>query len=54
MNRIKEYIKDKYGLSNYQVAQLAFVFKTASSELSKILIIGIIFHNSNCPEPNVI
>ncbi len=44
MNRIKEYIKDKYGLSNYQVAQLAFVFKTASSELSKILIMGIIFH----------
>lgn len=45
MNRIKEYIKDKYGLSNYQVAQLAFVFKTTSSELSKILIMGIVFHN---------
>lgn len=46
MNRIKEYLKDKYGLSNYQVAQLAFVFKTASSELSKILIMGIVFHNN--------
>ncbi len=46
MNRIKEYIKEKYGLSNYQVAQLAFVFKTLSSELSKILIMGLIFNNS--------
>ena len=45
MNRIKKYIKDKYGLSNYQTAQLAFVFKTVSSEFSKILIMGIIFHN---------
>lgn len=45
MNRIKKYIKDKYGLSNYQMAQLAFVFKTVSSEFSKILIMGIIFHN---------
>lgn len=45
MDRIKIYIKDKYGLSNYQIAQLAFVFKSTSSELSKILIMGIIFHN---------
>lgn len=45
MNRIKEYMKAKYGLSNYQVAQLAFVFKTTSSELSKMVIMGIIFHN---------
>ena len=45
MGRIKNYIKDKYGLSNYQMAQLTFVFKTASSELSKILIMSIIFHN---------
>lgn len=27
------------------MAQLAFVFKTASSEFSKMLIMGIIFHN---------
>lgn len=45
MDRIKIYIKDKYGLSNYQIAQLAFVFKSTSSELSKILIMGIVFHN---------
>ena len=46
MNRIKGYIKEKYGLSNYQVAQLVFVFKTATSELSKILIMGVLFHNN--------
>ncbi len=45
MDKIKAYIKDKYELSNYQMAQLVFVFKTVSSELSKILIMGIVFHN---------
>ncbi|MCM1187432.1 MAG: accessory gene regulator B family protein [Lachnoclostridium sp.] len=45
MSRISNYIKDKYGLSNYQIAQLTFVFKSTTSELSKILIMGIIFHN---------
>lgn len=45
MNIIEKYIKEKYGLSNYQMAQLAFVFKTCFSELSKILIMGILFHN---------
>ena len=45
MDKIKAYIKDKYELSNYQMAQLVFVFKTVSSELSKTLIMGIVFHN---------
>ncbi len=45
MGKIKTYIKDKYELSNYQMAQLIFVFKTISSELSKILIMGILFQN---------
>ena len=45
MDKIKTYIKDKYELSNYQMAQLIFVFKTVSSELSKILIMGIMFQN---------
>lgn len=44
MTSLKEHLKQKYGLSNYQIAQLAFVFKTVSSELSKMLIMGIIFH----------
>ena len=33
MDKIKIYIKDKYGLSNYQMAQLTFVIKSTSSEL---------------------
>ena len=45
MDRIKIYIKDKYGLSNYQMAQLTFVIKSTSSELSKILLMGIAFQN---------
>ena len=45
MERLKSYIKEKYWLSNYQVAQLTFVFKSTSSELSKMLIMGILFHN---------
>ena len=45
MSRIKSHIQTKYELSNYQMAQLSFVFKSMSSELSKILIMGIIFHN---------
>lgn len=45
MIEIKSYVKEKYNLSNYQIAQLTFVFKNLSSELSKILIMGILFHN---------
>lgn len=45
MERIKNAIHEKYGLSNYQVAQLAFVCKSISSELSKIIIMSIFFRN---------
>lgn len=45
MERIKNAIHEKYGLSNYQVAQLAFVCKSISSELSKIIIMSILFRN---------
>lgn len=41
----KKYIKGKYGLSNYQMAQLTFVIKSTSSELSKILLMSIAFQN---------
>ena len=44
MELIKNHLKNKYQLSNYQIAQLAFLFKTLLSELSKMLIMGIIFH----------
>nr|WP_318686134.1 accessory gene regulator B family protein [uncultured Acetatifactor sp.] len=45
MENIKKQIKEKYHLSNYQIAQIVFVFKTFGSELSKMLIMGILFRN---------
>lgn len=45
MDNVKNFIKEKYQLSNYQMAQLSFVFKTYVGELSKMLIMGCIFHN---------
>lgn len=45
MKTIKNYVKDTYHLSNYQIAQLTFLIKTFGSELSKLLIMGILFHN---------
>ena len=44
MKHLKVYLRNKYHLSNYQIAQIAFLFKTIISELSKILIMGILFH----------
>jgi len=45
MQNFKNKIQTKYGLSNYQIAQLTFLYKSISSELSKILIMSIIFYN---------
>lgn len=45
MNTFKQYLKDTYNLSSYQVAQIIFLFKTMASEISKIIIMGILFHN---------
>lgn len=45
MSAIKVFLKEKYNLSNYQIAQLVFLLKTLSSELSKMLIMGILFWN---------
>lgn len=45
MKSIKKYIEKNYHLSNYQIAQLTFLAKTLGSELSKLLIMGILFHN---------
>lgn len=44
MNTYKQLLKDKYHLTNYQIAQLVFLTKTFVSETSKILIMGMIFH----------
>lgn len=42
--QIKSYLKNTYDLSNYQVAQIFFLFKTIFSEISKILIMAFLFH----------
>lgn len=44
MKLVLNYIQKKYHYSNYQIAQLKFLFKTIFSELSKIFIMGIIFY----------
>lgn len=46
MKFFKHILKKKYQLSNYQIAQLTFLFKTLFSEFSKILIMGIIFYKN--------
>ncbi len=45
MEQLKKYLKDTYHLSSYQIAQVFFLFKTIASEISKIIIMGILFHN---------
>ena len=44
MEAIKKHFKDTYHLSNYQMAQLAYLGKTFLSEFSKIAIMGILFY----------
>lgn len=44
MKTLRQLLKEKYNLNNYQIAQLSFLFKTLSSEMSKMFIMGIIFH----------
>lgn len=45
MEQIRKHLKDTYNLSSYQVAQISFLFKTIVSEVSKMLIMGILFHD---------
>ena len=45
MNNFKANIKQKYNISNYQAEQIIFVIKSLGSELSKMLIMGILFRN---------
>jgi hypothetical protein len=42
---IKNYLREKHQISNYQIAQIEFLFKTIFSEFSKIMIIGLLFPN---------
>ncbi len=41
---IKKYLKENYRVTNYELAQIEFLFKTVFSELSKMVIMGILFH----------
>ena len=43
MERIKRYLTVNHHLSNYQVAQIFFLCKTLFSEISKILLMGVLF-----------
>lgn len=45
MKHFKLYLQKKYQLSNYQIAQISFLFKTIASEISKMLIMSILFYN---------
>ena len=45
MAPVKTLLKEKYGLSSYQAAQISFVCRTLGSEFSKLLIMGILFQN---------
>lgn len=45
MDMIKRHLKENYHLSNYQIAQLGFLAKTIGSELSKIFVMAILFHD---------
>lgn len=44
IEQVKIHLRDTYELSNYQIAQISFLFKTILSEASKILIMGILFY----------
>lgn len=41
-----EFLKEQYQFSDFQIAQLQYTWKTFSSELSKLLIMGFIFRNT--------
>lgn len=45
MESIKRQIKEKYHLTSYQMSLIVFLAKTLGSELSKMLIMGILFRN---------
>lgn len=42
---MKEFLKNTYGFTNYQVAQLEFLGKTLLSEISKLIIMGFFFYD---------
>lgn len=45
MESIRQYLRTVHHLSSYQIAQIFFLFKALGSEFSKMLIMGILFHD---------
>ena len=45
MHIFRNYLRNKYHISNYQISQIFFLFKTLASEMSKIIIMGFLFSN---------
>ncbi len=45
MHILRTYLRNNYDISNYQISQIFFLFKTLFSEISKILIMGVLFFN---------
>lgn len=45
MTNIARFFQTKYHLTDYQTRQLAFLLLTFSSELSKLLLLGVLFHS---------
>ena len=41
---VRKYLKEKYKISNYEMAQIEYLFKSVFSELSKMILMGILFH----------
>lgn len=44
MKTLKNHLKEKYNLSNYQIARLVFLAKTLASEISKMIILAVLFY----------
>lgn len=42
---MRELLKTQYELSDFQIAQLYYLWKSLASEFSKLIIMGILFHN---------
>ena len=42
---MREFLKTQYEFSDFQIEQLKYTWKMLASEFSKLIIMGILFHN---------
>lgn len=42
---MREFLKTQYQFSDFQIAQLNYTWKSLASEFSKLILMGILFHN---------